>query len=126
MSEKCCSIYNLSRVFFQLLTCFFIKSFSHFCFAFVIKLLAFRHADLELYPAIFPVNSRYYERHAFLRGLFFELFDLFSVKQQLSGPQRLVILLVSVRIRRNMSVQQPNLAVFDRNVRILELDAARP
>jgi len=121
--ENSFTIYNLSKFLFQLRTCFFFDRAPHFGLAFVVEFLAFCDTDLELYPAIFPVNAGHDERHSFLRGLFYELFDLAFVEHQLSRPQNVVVIDISVRIVRNVRAKEPNLAVLDLNERFFQLNA---
>src|SRR5215203_6641774 len=109
MCKKGSIIYNLSKVFFQLLTRFFVDRFLHLRLAFVEELLTLRDPDLKLYAAVLPVDGGHDEGQSLLHRFFLELLDLTPVKEKLSRPKRLVILLVAVRIRRYMGVQQPHL-----------------
>ena len=122
MPKKGSNIYNLSQVFFQLLAGFFLDSFLHLSLALIEQLLSFRDSDLELDPPVFPVDRGHDQGHTLLRSFLFELLDLLPVKKQLPSPKRFVILLVAVRVRRDVSVEQPNFSLFDRDVRVLQLD----
>ena len=110
MLEKRFYIYNLSRPFFQLLAGFFLYGLSHLGLAFIVQFFAFRDADLKLYPPVLPVDASNDERHAFLRGFAGQFFDLASMEQKLSRPQRVVIVDIAVGVMRDMRIQQPNFA----------------
>ena len=123
--ENSFTIYNLSQFLFQLCTRFFFERPPHFGLAFVVEFLALGDANLELYTSFLPVNTGYDKRHTLLRGLFYELFDLALMQQELSGPENIVIVDIPMRIVRNMGAEQPNLAVLYLHERLFKLDPAR-
>ena len=76
MPKKRSNIYNLSQLFFQLLPRFFLYGFSHLRLAFVEEFLALRDADLELDPAVLPVDRGNDKGHTLLHGFLLQFLDL--------------------------------------------------
>lgn len=118
------NIYNLSKLLFQLGPSFFFDRATHLRLTLIIEFLALCHADLEFDPAVLPVNACDDERHSFLRGLLLEFLDLTAVEKQLSRAKDIVIVDVTVRIMRDMSTDQPDLAILYLDEGLFELDAA--
>src|SRR5688572_32982012 len=71
--------YSLSIPFFQLLTGFAINGLFHFRFAFIVKFFALRDPDLELDPAVFPVDSGDDQSHSLDDRFALEFLDRKSV-----------------------------------------------
>src|SRR6266511_5073167 len=73
----------------------------HFCFAFVVQLLAARHCDFNFDPSILQIDARCHQRHSLFYRLLIELFNLAPVQEQLSRSERLVGVAIAMRIRGN-------------------------
>src|ERR1051325_1452627 len=100
---------------FQLRACLTIDDATQFCLSLVIKLLAFCDADLEFYASSLDVNTSYYERHAFSRRGLVQLVNLSPMQKEFARPQRIVILTIAMRVRRNVRIEEPGFAFAHRD-----------
>src|SRR5262245_32841161 len=98
---------QLSVSLFQLRARLPVNDSSQFSFALVVQLLTFGHAHLKLDFTMLYIDAGYYQRHALRGRSLIELVNLAPMQQQLSGPQRIVIGAVAVRVRRDVRVEQP-------------------
>ena len=57
------------------------------------------------------------------RGDLIELINHTSMQQQFPSSQRIMICAVAMRVRRNVHVEEPCLAVTNRHVRVFQLNA---
>src|SRR5262249_37954674 len=86
----------------------------------VVVALAPGQPDLDLGPAVLEVDAQRDEREALLLGAPVELVDLLVVQQQLA-PADGVELTPAERVRRDVHPVQPDLALLDPRVRVLEI-----
>src|ERR1051326_2753448 len=108
---------------FQLRARLTINNAAQFRLPLVIKLLAFRDADLEFNASALDINASYYECHSRSRGCLIELVDLLPLKQQLARAQRTMIFTIAVRVRRDVRVEQPSLTFAHTHVRVFQFTA---
>src|SRR5258708_4813842 len=81
--------------------------------ALVVQLLALGHRQQQLGAAAFvEVKLEWDQRHAVAIDRAHQLVDLLPVQQQLARPLRLMVEAISLQIFRNISVDQPDLAVL--------------
>ncbi len=90
--------------------------------ALVMELLATAQADLQLGPTAPEIESHRDQRIALSRDLADQALNLLLVQQQLTGPQRVVILPIGLLIRRYMDIHQKRLTVFQPNVTLGDRD----
>src|ERR1043165_6551541 len=107
---------------FQLRARLTINNAAQFRLPLVIKLLAFRDADLEFNASALDINASYYECHSRSRGCLIELVDLLAM-QQLARAQRIMIFTIAVRVRRDVRVEQPSFTFAHTHVRVFQLNA---
>ena len=80
--------------------------------AFVVSLLPLRDPQLHLDVLVLDVKLERDEGRAAVSRDTFEFQDLAVVQKELSGPQRLVVDAVAVRVRADVAVVDPDLAVL--------------
>src|SRR5690242_20955771 len=95
-----------------------------FGFALVPELLAFRQRKFNFYPAIFEVQTGWNEGESLLLGLADKLPNLFLMDQEFAGAQRCVVEDVAVIVRSDVAVQQPQLAILEQAISVLEVSPA--
>ena len=104
------------------LACFFVCRLTLFCFAFVVELLAFGQGNFALGATIVNIHLERHQRQPLLGGFSNQLAQLTAMQQQLPRPQRIVIHPVSVAVRTDVTIQQPDLSVLYETVAVLEID----
>ncbi|SRR6266487_5302167 len=105
-------------------SCFFVRSPSPFGFTLVPELLAFSQRKFNLYSAVLEVHSRWDESQAFLLGLADQLTELFFMHQEFPRAQGSMVVDVAMFVGADMAVQEPEFAVFDQAVGVLQVDLA--
>src|SRR5581483_2109848 len=93
-------------------------------FALVPELLAAGEGHFHFHPAVLKVHACGDEREAALLGFADQLAEFLGVDQELAGAQRVVVVDVAVLVGADVSVQQPELAVFDQAIGVFEVDTA--
>src|SRR5215207_898242 len=89
--------------------------------ALVADVLAARQRDLDLRARALEVEPRRHQRQSLLARLPDQPLDLALVHQQLARALGLVVLARGRRVRRDVDVVQPDLAVLNLRVAVLEL-----
>src|SRR5262249_23209224 len=92
--------------------------------ALVADVLASRQGDLDLRARTLEVEPRGNQGQPALLGLADQPLDLLAVHQQLARALRLVVVARGRPVRRDVDVVEPDLAVLDRRVAVLELRLA--
>jgi hypothetical protein len=95
-------------------------------FSFVVKFSASSQPELALETAILQVNPQRNECKALFRGASDEFSDLTAVQQELSGAERIVIGVVSVGVRADVTIQQPDFSALDQAISVFEVHTAVP
>ena len=102
---------------------FFVGGLATLGFALVPHLLALGQRYLHFHPAVAEVQTRGDEGQSFLLGLADELIQFAAMNQQLSCAQRFVIEDVAVVIFTNVRVDEPQFAILDQAVSVLQVGA---
>src|SRR6185436_4632640 len=95
-------------------------------FALVIELLAFGHCQFDLDSPPFQIQTQRHQGEPREFASPVELLDFIPMEQKLALPQGVVILQVSMRISRDVAVQQPDLSFAENRVTVLEIGPAQP
>ena len=91
-------------------------------FTFVVKLSSFGQSQFTLQSTALEVDAQRNKRQSFFDRLPDESANLTAVQEKLSGTKRIVIGNVSVRVRTDVTVQEPNLSGFDQTVGVFQID----
>src|SRR2546421_466514 len=113
----------LSISLFQLRARFSIDDAPQLSLALVIKLLSFCYPNFKFDLPMLDVDTRDDQRHPVRGCRLVQLVYLASMQQELSSPQRIVIVDVAMRIGRDVRIEKPGLAITNGNVRLLQLNA---
>src|SRR5690606_10221957 len=92
----------------------------------VVELLAPRHADIDLCPAVLQAHAQRDKRHPLLLRRPNQVVDLTTMREELARPIRIMVRPATVRIRRNMAADQPQFAVIDAHISLGDGDLAIP
>src|SRR6185503_18940821 len=79
---------------------------------------------LAFEAAVFQIEAKRNERETFFRRSSDELSNFASIQQELTRTQRVVVHVVSVRVRADMTIEQPDFAGLHESVGVLEVDLA--
>src|SRR5690606_1271074 len=87
----------------------------------VVELLSSRQSNLHLYIPVLEVELQRHDRIAFLLCRITPFLDLPTMHEQLAGPDRVVIHLIAVRVRRDVAIEHDHLSVLNGTVSILQV-----
>ena len=90
------------------------------------KFAPFSEGKLAFEPSVLQVHTQRHQGESLFRCPSDQLANLTAVQQKLAGAKRIVVGVVSMRVRTDVTVEQPDFAALDQSVRILEIDAAFP
>lgn len=85
---------------------------------------ALGECEFTLQPAVLQVKTKRNQRQSFLGRPSYKLADLTAVQQKFSRPKGIVIRIVTMGIRTNVAIEQPDFPAFDKAISILEIDTA--
>src|SRR5438309_3792818 len=98
------------------ISCLFIGRTATLGLTLIPELFALGQSQFDFDSAVLKVQPRRDQRQTLLLGLTNQLPDLLGVHQQLSSPQRSVVMNVSMFVRPDVGVQQPDSTVFDQPI----------
>ena len=101
---------------------FFVGGTAALGFALIPELFTFGEGKFYFHSAVLEVHSRRNQRKSLLLGLSDQLANLFGVGKQFSSAQRSMIKDVSVNVGADVAIEKPELSIFDKPVRIFEID----
>ncbi len=92
--------------------------------ALVVKLAALGQREFTFKSTVLQINAERNKCEPLLHSLSDQAPDLRSIQQEFSGPERIVIRVITVRIGADMTIEQPDFSGFHQSVGILEVDSA--
>ena len=90
------------------------------------KLAAFRESELTFEPTVLQIEPQRNEGKSLLGGSADQFANLTAIQQELARAERIVIRIITVRVRADMTVEQPNLTALDQTVSVFEIYVSVP
>lgn len=92
----------------------------------VVQLLSSSDGDLGFREPLLEVEAQRNERPALLGDLYVETLDLAPMQKQFARAERIVIGQISMRIRTDMALEQPDFIVAQNRVGLAQVHLAGP
>src|SRR5689334_22659653 len=91
-------------------------------FPFIVNLAALRKGEFALQTSIFKVHAQRHQCQTTFGGAADKTIDFGSPEQKLPCPERIVVRIIAVRVRADVTIEQPDLTGFAKAVGILQID----